>query len=70
MKENVVWAAHDDSDYKKYFPLTSETAPDFFRKTKPKNNYEERKIPHTCKLLNYLKIKFAVVFSKGGKKKK
>lgn len=70
VKENVVWAAHNDPAYQDYFPLTSETAPDFFRKTKPKNNYEDRKIPHTCKLLNYLRIKSSVAFSKGAKKKK
>ena len=64
VKENVVWAAHDDSDYKKYFPLTSETAADFFTMTKPKDNYETRKIKTSCRLLTRLKLRLALWQSK------
>ena len=64
VKENVVWAAHDDSDYKKYFPLTSETAADFFTMTKPKDNYENRKIKTSCRLLTRLKLRLALWQSK------
>lgn len=64
VKENVVWAAHDDSDYKKYFPLTSETAADFFTMTKPKDNYENRKIKTSCRLLTRLKLHLALWQSK------
>ena len=64
VKENVVWAAHDDSDYKKYFPLTSETAADFFTMTKPKDNYENRKIKISCRLLTRLKLRLALWQSK------
>ncbi len=41
VKENVVWAAHDEADYQKYFPLTLENAADFYRQTKTKDNYEK-----------------------------
>lgn len=64
VKENVVWAAHDDSDYKKYFHLTSETAADFFTMTKPKDNYENRKIKTSCRLLTRLKLRLALWQSK------
>ena len=64
VKENVVWAAHDDSDYKKYFPLTSETAADFFTMTKPKDNYENLKIKTSCRLLTRLKLRLALWQSK------
>lgn len=64
VKENVVWAAHDDSDYKKYFPLTSETAADFFTMTKPKDNYENRKIKTSCRLLTRSKLRLALWQSK------
>ena len=64
VKENVVWAAHDDSAYKKYFPLTSETAADFFTMTKPKDNYENRKIKTSCRLLTRLKLHLALWQSK------
>ncbi len=64
VKENVVWAAHDDSDYKKYFPLTSETAANFFTMTKPKDNYENRKIKTSCRLLTRLKLRLALWQSK------
>lgn len=64
VKENVVWAAHDDKKYQEYFPLTKENAAEFFDKTKEKNNYEDRKIKRTNRLLNVIKIYLSVCFSK------
>ena len=64
VKENVVWAPHDDEKYKSYFPLTKENAYEFFNKTKPQNNYENRKIKRTNKLLNWIKIYLSIRTSK------
>lgn len=64
VKENVVWAPHAEEKYKEYFPLTQENAYEFFNKTKPKNNYEDRKIKRTNKLLNLIKIYLSVRLSK------
>lgn len=64
VKENVVWAAHDTPGYQKYFPLTAEKAAEFYEMTKPKDNYENRKIKTSCPFLTKLKLCLALWQSK------
>lgn len=64
VKENVVWAAHDKPEYQKYFPLTAGNAAEFYEMTKPKDNYENRKIKTSCMFLTKLKLCLALWQSK------
>jgi len=64
VKENVVWAAHNEADYQKYFPLNSENAAGFYDMTKPKDNYENRKIKSSCAWVVKLKLLLSLWQSK------